>query len=325
VKRADEATRRLRALASTWRDVAAFSDAQLAEQIREDGIDILIDLAGHTSDSRLLAFARRPAPVQVTYLGYPDTTGMTGMDWRISDDTCDPPGESDARHTEKLARPADCFLCYRAPAMLPEVTPPPAREAGLVTFGSFNTAAKLNGELARIWARILQNVPGSRLLIKSRGLGDAGTAAHVRSLLASHGIDAERVELVEQHPDVVSHLQSYARMDIALDTFPYNGTTTTCEALIMGVPVVTARGDRHAGRVGATLLRTVGREEWVAKTEDEYVEIATRLASDIPALAAERQEQRARVSASALCDEIGFTRRLEAAYRRMWKGFCDGA
>jgi len=324
VKRPDATTARLRALAPAWADISTLTDAEIAARIVDDRMDILVDLAGHTRGNRLGVFARRPAPVQVTWLGYPGTTGLDSMDYRFTDAIADPPGAADREHTERLVRLPRGFLCFARPAEAPDVGPPPSLGAGRVTFGSFNHLAKLTDEVVATWARILVAVPGSRLVLKSLFLGDEGVRERTLARFAAHGIAAERLDPQGWIVERAGHLALYGAVDIALDTFPYNGTTTTCEALWMGVPVVTLAGDRHAARVGMSLLHTVGCEDLVAESLEGYVALATGLAGDPGRLAALREELRARMAASPLCDGDAFARVVEGAYRRMWERWCQG-
>jgi len=309
----DRVTERLRATAEHWRDIARQPDDAVARQIREDGIDVLVDLAGHTAHHRLLVFARRPAPLQLTWLGYPNTTGMDAIDYRITDAVSDPPGQTDAWHAEKLLRLPRNFSCYLPPPASPPVAPPPVLAAGTATFGCFNNFAKVTPAAIRLWARVLQAVPGSRLLLKSRGLADAGTIARIQGEFGLHGIAPDRIELNGSMLSVADHLQCYAGVDVALDTFPYNGATTTCEALWMGVPVVTLAGRTHVARVGASLLTHLGSPDWIAASPDDYLRIAAALAGDPNRLASLRAGLRERLRASPLCDAQRFTRDLEAA------------
>ncbi len=316
---ADEVTEAIRGIADDWADCAHLSDAELVSRIRADRIDILVDLAGHSALNRLKAFALRPAPVQVTYLGYPNTTGLAAIDFRITDAIADPPGESDRVNVERLVRLPRSFLCYRPGPDIHEVGPPPATLAGYVTFGCFNTFPKLSDPFFGAAAQLLAAVPHSRLLLKAKSLGIASVAQRVKERFTALGIDSSRLVLLGWEATAADHLAIYKRVDIALDSFPYNGTTTTCEAMWMGAPVVTLQGDRHAGRVGASLLGSVGLTELVAQDVDEYVRIAARLAGDLPRLAALRAGMRQRMRASALLDEQGFMRELEEAYLGMWR------
>jgi predicted O-linked N-acetylglucosamine transferase (SPINDLY family)/predicted SAM-dependent methyltransferase len=316
---ADAITAAMRELADNWLDCANYSDAELAEQIRADRIDILVDLAGHTVHHRLKTFALRPAPLQLTYLGYPNTTGLSAIDYRITDAVADPPGEADRLNVERLARLPRTFLCYRPGPDLHEPGPPPSAAAGFVTFGCFNNFQKLSDPFFDAAARVLQAVPNSRLLLKAKPLGMPSVAQRVRERFAGAGIAASRLDLLGWEASPEGHLAVYRKVDIALDSFPYNGTTTTCEALWMGVPVVTLQGDRHASRVGVSLLGTVGLGELVAQDVDGYVRTAAQLAGDAPRLAALRAGMRERMNASPLRDEAGFVRELEACYLKLWE------
>jgi protein O-GlcNAc transferase len=324
VKKRDEVTQRLQSHVTAWRNILGMSDAAAADCIRADRIDILVDLAGHTAGNRLGVLAYKPAPVQATYIGYPNTTGLTRVDYRLTDVQADPPGEDDGLSTERLYRLPRCFLAYRPPPEAPPVAARPSLAAGYVTFGSFNALTKVNARTVETWAAILHALPDSRLILKNASLVDAGTQARYRELFASHGVAAARVDLVAYVPDKGGHLGLYSRIDIALDTFPYNGTTTTCEALWMGVPVTTWRGDRHAGRVGASLLAAVGLDELVAPSLEAYVALARDLAADPARLAALSRSLRGRLKASPLLDAHSLARALEAAYREMWQRWCRG-
>lgn len=321
---ADAFTARFRAQADGWRTVGDLDDAALAALIRADGIDILVDLAGHSGLNRLPMLAHRPAPVQVTWLGYPNGTGMEAVGYRIVDRVSDPQGPTDAHAAEALVRLPTPFLCFRPPADAPPVVPLPAGATGTVTFGSFNKLSKITDQTVQLWAEVLRRVPDSRLLLKDRPLSDPGTAAALRARFAAASIDPDRLELVGFIKDAAGHLAAYNRIDIALDPHPYNGTITTCDTLWMGAPLVTLAGSRHAARVGASLMTAIGLPELVAATPDRYAAIAAELAGDLTRLMRLRLGMRARVKASALCDEARFMRNLEAAYRLMWRRWCDG-
>ena len=323
VARADEVTLRLKDKADHWRQVYARDEVAIANFIRNDRIDILVDMAGHSSGNLLPVFARRPAPVQVTWLGYPNTTGLGAMDYRLTDAIADPPGAVEAFHSERLEYLPHGFLCYRPPDAAPPVGPLPALAVGHITFGSFNNLAKVTPEVVAVWAAVLHRVPGSRLLLKAGAFGDAEGRERYAALFATAGIAAERLDLVAQIPGIAAHLGAYDRLDIALDPFPYNGTTTTCEALWMGVPVLTLAGRLHAGRVGASLLAPLGLDAWIASDEDGYVAAAARLAANLPALAALRARLRPCLAQAPLCDAAGFARQIEVAYRRMWRQLLD--
>ena len=232
--------------------VAHLNDEQLAALIEQDRIDILVDLTGHTANHRLLTFARKPAPIQVTWLGYPNTTGMAMMDYRLSDAWADPPGAADERCTESIVRLSGGFLCYRPFHDSPMVGELPSTHAGHITFGCFNNSSKITPEVIELWSDILKEQPEARLLLKSRQLASLSLQTRYREQFAHHGIDPQRIDMLSRTKSTNDHLALYNGVDIALDPFPYNGTTTTCEALWMGVPVVVLEGDRHAGRVGET-------------------------------------------------------------------------
>jgi predicted O-linked N-acetylglucosamine transferase (SPINDLY family) len=318
----DFVTRRLQPLASIWRDVRNLSEIELAKQIQADGIDILVDLAGHTANNRMGVFTYRPAPIQVSWLGYPNTTGLSAMDYRLTDIWVDPPGETESLHTEKLVRLPDGFLCYDPHN--DNVTESLSREVNRpVTFGSFNNLAKVTPDVISVWSAILKAVPDARLLLKTKPLRDVAVREHIYSLFLEKGIARDRVELTGWVPGRGDHLGLYCHVDIGLDTFPYNGTTTTCEALWMGVPVITLAGHVHAGRVGASLLSQIGLTELIASDRDEYVALAAQLARDRERLAGLHSGLRNRVAVSPLCDAVAFAGHVESAYRKMWRDACE--
>jgi predicted O-linked N-acetylglucosamine transferase (SPINDLY family) len=320
VARPDIVTEELRQLVAGWRDIRPCSDDEAAQTVRADRIDVLIDLAGHTADNRLLVLARRPAPVQVGYLGYPATTGMAAIDARIVDRWTDPEG-AEAHASERLLRLDRCFLAY-APTAYPEVVAPPFRRNGNVTFGSFNNLAKLNSRVIELWSRVLHAVDGSKLVLKHDATGDAGIQQHLAGLFARHGIGEDRLRFLSRTPDLVSHLAAYAEVDVALDPFPYNGTTTTCEALWMGVPVVTLTGDHHAARVGTSLLTAVGFAPGIAADADDYVRTCVQLARAPSMLDALRTLLRPEMAASPLCDGVGLAEAFTGALRSLWREWC---
>ena len=335
----DATTERLRSMAPHWREIASLDDDQATALIRSDRLDVLVDLAGHTARNRLGIFARRAAPVQVTWIGYPNTTGLRTMDFRITDHVSDPPGKTEAFYSEKLLRLPGPFSVYQPSHDAPEVGPlpslmggaggPPAglsshTEAGVtigacgtITFGCFNNFAKVTPAAIALWSELLAMVPGARLFLKSRGLDDAATAGRIRAQFAERGVDAARILLDGRELSVRAHLTLYHQVDIALDTFPYNGTTTTCEALWMGVPVITLAGETHVSRVGASLLTHLGAPEWIAATADDYRAKASALTADKIALRQLRAGLRERVRGSPLCDAAGFTHALESKYREL--------
>lgn len=317
----DDFTRRFRELTDVWRDISSLSDDDAARIIMKDKIDILVDLAGHTRNSRILIFARKPAPVQVAWLGYPDTTGLETMDYRLTDVIADPPGLTDHLYTEKLVRLTGGFLCYRPSGESYPISPSPALKTKAITFGSFNNNSKISESVIRVWSKILKNTPGSRIKLKSRSFADFGTRKYILERFDHHGIPSERIWFEGYSVSLKEHFLLYGSVDIALDTFPYNGTTTTCEALWMGVPVIALSGNSHVSRVGASLLHQVGLDHFLALTEDEYVEKAVSLAKDVDLLGNLRLAIRNRLKSSSLIDPTGFCKTLEGAYRNMWKGW----
>ena len=325
----DHVTKRFRASADSWRPIEALDDAAVAAQVRDDKIDILVDLAGHTTRNRLGVLALKPAPVQVTFQGYPDTTGMRAIDYRLTDARADPPGASDALHSERLLRLPGSFLSFEPPQDSREPGPPPSAVTGEITFGSFNHLPKLSPATISLWARVLHAVPGSTLLLKALVLGDQGARRRLLDEFARHEIAAERLELVGWTDSRDAHFALYARVDVALDPFPYNGTATTLEALWMGVPVVGLAGDSHVSRVGVSILHAVGLPELIADGPDDYVSIASRLAADGDRLTELRATLRDRIEGSPLRDTEAHARHIESAYREMWHRWCaseaDGA
>ena len=325
VNRPDETTKRIERLVTHWVSIIGKPDEEVATRIRDDRIDILVDLAGHTAKNRLLLFAHKPAPIQVTYLGYPNTTGLPTMDYRLTDDYADPSGKTEKLHTEKLIRLSSTAWCYRPPKKMPEVKEYPAKAKGIVTFGSFNASYKLNDKVYELWAKILSRVKDSRLLLKSTNFADEGLKAQITENFLKQGIEQDRIILQGKVASHKAHMGYYHKIDIALDSFPYHGTTTTCEALYMGVPVVSLEGEDHRSRVGVSLLNQVKLQRLIAKTEEEYIEIACSLASDLEALGKLRKSLRPCMEKSPLMDETKFTHGLEKAYREMWQKWCNGS
>ena len=320
----DAVSERLRRHGATWRHVAGWSDAKLEQVIRDDVVDVLVDLAGHTGCNRLPLFARRLAPVQITYLGYPDTTGLPAMDYRFVDPVTDPAG-AEARHTERLVRFAPTAWSYAPPPDAPAVVPPPSAAGAPVVFGCFNNFAKVSDSLLGWWSRILHAVPESRIRLKGQGLDSPGMAARIHEGFARHGLTPDRIELAGRTTGLAAHLACYGAIDIALDTFPYHGTTTTCDALWMGRPVIAVEGDRHASRVGASLLRAVGCPELIARDADEYVALAVSLAADRHRLAERCGRLREQMRASDLLAHARQAQRFGAAVRSCWGEWCARA
>ena len=316
---ADDLNAHLRGLVSDWRDVGADSDGEIAGRIAADKIDILVDLSGHTPHNRLLVFARRPAPIQVTAIGYVATTGLATMDYRLTDPWCDPPGDGDTHYSESLWRLPSGFNCYAPPAGLLGPGPLPAARNGHVTFGCFNNLDKIGPDVLALWGETVAALPDARLLLKTKSLGQTVVRQRVLAGLAAGGLEPARVALIDWSPSLREHFAYYDQVDIALDPFPYNGTTTTCEALMMGVPVIALIGDRHAGRVSFSLLSRLGLPELAAPNAAGYRDTALALARDIDRLAALRAGLRQRLAASPLVDAAGYARSVEAAFRKMWR------
>ena len=319
----DKISARLRSHSDHWIRIFRRTDESAAARIRRDRIDILVDLGGYTTRSRIKIFALKPAPIQVTWLGYLNTTGLPAMDYRVTDATIDPVGEADRFNSERLVRLETGSFCYRPYDRAPPVAAPPALEAGHVTFGSFNDLPKLTFDVVRMWAKVLHAVPRSRLVIKTEQMRDAPTADMLRLRFASEGIAAERVDLLPWRVRTEHHLARYALVDIALDPFPFNGVTTTCEALWMGVPVVTLRGDRAYGRVGASLLGAVGLTRFIAEEPDDYVKKSIELSRSLDRLKILRSTLRDLMRGSPLCDGSKFACAMEHAYHRMWRSWCE--
>ena len=317
-ERLDDCTDRMKKAATLWRDVAGLGDHVLSERIRDDKVDILVDLTQHMANGRLLMFARKPAPIQVAWLGYPATTGLPAMDYRFTDDFLDPEGSAWSESVETPIRLPNSWFCYD-PFETPVPVALPALEAGHVTFGSLNNFSKVNDAVLRLWVKVLQGVEGSRLLLHC----PAGeTQARLLQWFEAEGIATHRVELVPRTRTRAEYLQLYQRIDIGLDSFPYNGGTTTCEALWMGVPVVSLAGTAAVSRLSMSVLTTAGLPEWVAFSEGNYIAIARERARDLPRLVELRAMLRTRMLASPLMDAPRFARNIEAAYRTMWRRWC---
>jgi predicted O-linked N-acetylglucosamine transferase (SPINDLY family) len=311
----DRMTGRLQTCTDVWRLTDKLDDAQIADLIRQDKIDVLVDLTLHMAHHRLLVFARKPAPVQVTWLGYPGTTGMEAIDYRLTDPRLDPPGATDALYAERSFRLPDSFWCYDPLTDQPAVNSLPAAQSGRITFGCLNNFCKINDGVLEMWARVLQAVPGSKLLL----LAPRG-AARTR-VKAKLGLTAERVEFVAYQPRA-EYLKLYHRIDLCLDTFPYNGHTTTLDALWMGVPVVSLGGSTAVSRAGLSLMANLGLPELVAESPAQFIRRAVELAQDRNRLAELRANLRERLAQSPLMDAGRFTRNVEHAYRTMWQSWC---
>ena len=313
----DDVTRRFQAAATEWRDVLGLSDQRLAEQIREDRINVLFDLAGHTVRNRLLVFARKPAPIQITWIGYEGTTGLSAMDYLLADRYVVPEG-SEHYYREQVLRMPEGYLCYDPPGDAPPVGPLPSLAKGYVTFGSFNNPSKIAPEVVAVWAEILCRLPTARLVMKYSGLGDPAVKGRYLDLFAAGGIAPQRLELLPWS-SYADYLATYHEVNVALDPFPFSGGATTCEVLWMGVPVVTCPLQTFASRHSLSYLSNVGLTETIAHDLEEYVERAVALAGDLPRLAALRAGLRERMAASPLCDGKRFATNLLSLLRDVWE------
>jgi len=314
----DEMTRLIQSRADVWREISALSHADLAEQIRSDRIDILVDLTMHMGYNRLPVFARKPAPIQVTYLAYAGTTGLDTIDYRMTDPHLDPPDSAREYYTEKSIHLPRSYWCYEAPIENLDPSPPPSAQTGFVTFGSLNNFCKVNGDVLESWRQLLLAVPDSRLILHTCA---GNHRERIHREFAEQGIRPERLEFVGL-TSMPEYMNLYGRIDIALDPFPYGGGTTTCDALWMGVPVVTLSGDTAVGRGGVSILSNIGVPEWIAPTGEAYIQIAADLANDPGRLSQLRSTLRARMRQSPLMDAKTFAADFELAYRRMWQNWC---
>jgi len=311
----DAATQRVRRASDQWRDCASMSDSQLADAIHADGIDVLVDLVCHTSEPRLGVFSQRPAPVQVSWIGYLNTSGLTRMDFRLSDRRADPTEIAQPVHTERLIHLPVSQWCYRPMADVSPSPGAPVARNGYVTFGSFNAALKISAAMARRWGEILSRLPGSRLVIANVNAERKRTA--ILHEIAAVGVAIDRVEF-QARVLLDKYMDLYNAIDISLDSFPYGGGTTTFDSLWMSVPSVATLGETSVSRSAASLLAELGLDDWIAPSIDEYVDTAVARASDVAALVSLRRTLRARLQASPLTDMVRFARDLETAYRDMW-------
>jgi len=335
VDREDEVTRQVRQMDIVWRDITAMPDLQACRQIVDDEIDILVDLAGHTGANRLGIFAHKPAPVQCTYLGYPNTTGLRAIDYRIVDAITDPLDTADPYCTEALVRLPRGFHCFSAPDPASEPGPEdqpqlelrvnpvlPEERHGRLTFGTFNNNKKIDAETIRLWGCLLASFPEAQILLKGRAFRNREVRDTIYRRFAAEGVSSDRILLRVQQRSLAEHLNQYNDVDIALDTYPYNGTTTTFEALWMGVPVVTVCGESHASRVGASILTNLGHTEWVAHNDAELIEACRKLVANRDRRSALRLALREELRKGNLMDEAGFVLQLEAFYREAWRRHC---
>lgn len=303
-----------------WRTTIGLTDEMVYETIKKDKIDILVDLAGHSAGNRLVAFSMKPAPVQVSYLGYINTTGLNTIDYRFADEWVNPE-ESQQFYSEKLYRLPNSFTCYEPIHPCPEVTETPALKNGYITFGCFNNTNKLTPKVIELWCGILKAVPDSGLLLKSSHLADEDTCKRFLNLFSEYGISKDRVQL-EGPSEIYDYMAAYSKIDIALDPFPHNGGTTSHDALWMGVPMISLEGDRYVSRFGVTILNNLGYPDWIAKDEEEYIEIAKNISSNIDQLNDIRLNLRQKMASSPLCDGKAFAGHFGNAIKTIWKDFC---
>ncbi len=306
--------------ADRWLSIVGISDEGVAERIREDRIDILVDLAKHTADNRLLVFAHKPAPVQATWMGYPDTSGMQAIDYRFVDELMCPMGKIDELNSEELIRLPYGYFCFEPRTDAPDVVDTPVKKTGRITFGSFNDLHKINTEVIALWSEILNNVPNSHLLFVGKAFVEVSAKKYFLELFSKHGVEAERIEMITKVP-LHDYLALYGRIDIALDSFPYNGHTTTCDSLWMGVPVITLQCRPNCCRVGGSILTRIGLQDLIAENKQEYVNKAVALAENHDRLALLRAGMRDRILASSLCDVKAFAKSIEDAYLKMWERY----
>lgn len=314
----DTHTDRIAACADHWLLCTKIGDERLADHIRADGIDILVDLSGHTGENRLPVFARKPAPVQVTWIGYPGTTGLTAMDYRITDDRMDPPGLTERFHSETLIRLSDMAAAFQPEANSPPVNTLPALNSDSLVFASLNNVIKINASVAGLWSKILQALPLARLMLGN--VTDGETRQRLIELFGREGISQERLILQPRMP-LINYLELHQQIDVALDPFPYNGGTSTMHSLWMGVPVITLAGNGTASRVGVSALSRLGLDQFITNSEEEYLQRAIQIAQDLPALNLIRQSLRARMSSNSSAPE-SITRNLEKIYRDIWRTWC---
>jgi predicted O-linked N-acetylglucosamine transferase (SPINDLY family) len=301
-------------------DLAGLGDDEAADRIRETGIDILVDLSGHTEDHRLLVFARKPAPVQATWLGYFNTTGLDAMDYFIGD-PYSTPAEHSGHFVEKLWNLPETRFCFTPPSDDAPVAPLPCASGAPFTFGCFNHPAKVNERVVALWARVIKAVPGSRLLLKSRSFNEEAVCAAMLARFLDHGVGHDAI-LFEGSSPRNEYLRAFQRVDIVLDPFPYTGGATSMDGLWMGVPLLTLTGDRLVARQGESILRNLSMPDWIARDEDDFVERAVKLAADRELLGSLRTDLRTVLLESPMCDAPRFARHLEAALRGMWEGYC---
>ncbi len=314
VEREDGVTERIRQTVHGWHSIVGLTNEQAVNTIRSDQINILVDLSGHTASNRLPIFLSRAAPVQVSWLGYPNTTGLAAMDYRITDEVADPIGIADKLHSEKLIRIQSGFLCYLGDESIQVSESPPSAHKNNVTFGSFNNISKITDRVIETWSRAMLEIPNSLLVLKSKAFADKVVRLELLSCFQKSGVDESRISLLQHSPGYREHLTLYNEIDIALDTFPYNGTTTTCEAMWMGVPVVTLSGNSHRSRVSKSILCRLGLDDLSSETEEDYVSNIIALASNSSRLLTLKRELRSTMQNSVLCNSKVFAENMQKAF-----------
>ncbi len=315
----DKTNERIQGYFDHWRNIFEKPNLEIADAIYADEIDILVDLAGHSANNTLAVLYQKPAPIQVTWLGYPNTTGLSQVDYRLSDSIADPVGVSDSLHSETILRLKNGFLCYQGDAELPVMQNIPYDRNGYFTFGSFNNFVKVRPEVIETWAEILNQVPHSRLILKSSQFADKDTKGRCIKLFKKLGVSKERLNLVAMLPNPNDHMAFYGEVDLALDPFPYNGTTTTFEALWMGVPTLSLSGNVHASRVGESILKRVGLDSYISFSKEEYVQLAKQKSEQLAELRELRMSLRKTMMDSPLCDQADFAEQIQNAFRYMWE------
>ncbi|MBF0450143.1 MAG: tetratricopeptide repeat protein [Candidatus Magnetomorum sp.] len=321
VQKADAVTSRLETYQNVWRNISGYSNKAVSEQICSDGIDILVDLSGHTANNRLCVFAEKPAPVQATYLGYVNTSGLKVMDYRFTDAYADPPNH-DHLYSETLIRIDPCFCCYHPPDISVHVSELPALSNGYMTFGAFHNLTKVSLDTLMLWVNVLHAISHSRLVLQSISLSDAKSIDHFKQWFQSQGIESHRIEFLG-YQSFNDYLKKHHHIDILLDTHPWSGHTISCHGLWMGVPIITLEGNRHAERMVGSILSTMGLGSWIAKTHTEYIEKAVTWSQNIKHLSQLRQNIRLKLIQSPVCNGMKFTQKLEMIYRHLWGKWCQ--
>ena len=322
IDQTDDMTEKIKKLCTNWVDITSLSDEEVCNAIQKDNIQILIDLAGHSKNNRMKIFAMKPAPVQISYLGYPGTTGLKQIDYRITDQCADPK-ENDSFHTEKLVRMPHCFLCYDPKESMPDISSLPALKNGFITLGSFNRMSKLNDNVLDMWAEIMIRQKNTRLILKAQAFHDFEIKKRVNNFFEKKGVKKNRLILLERIASRIEHLKLYHKIDIALDTFPYHGTATTCQALWMGIPVISLQGKAHVSRVSTSILNTLGLNDFIALSSEEYIDKVCKLSANINLLSFLRTKLRIIFQNSPLHQSKNFVSHLEHQYRKMWQNFLN--